>query len=64
MNLCERCGRDLDLLGMYADLVHFRADNLSVPCLELSELGKLIVDAETAYFMKRMAETIGKGLSE
>jgi len=66
MSLCERCGLNLDGLGMYVDFVHYRADQPSrrVPCVELSSVYEQWLDSEAAYLSKRLAETLNKVLKE
>jgi hypothetical protein len=55
-DICERCGRDLNALGRYKDLVHYRADteDRQVPCLTLSKELQELVDDMAKHMVRRM----------
>lgn len=59
---CERCGLDLENLGMYAGFAHCRADIIGkqVPCIELSESEEEAIQEISNYLMERLALTISK----
>lgn len=33
VDVCERCGRNLNELGQYKDYIHYRKDNRDIPCI-------------------------------
>lgn len=57
-DICELCGRELKVLGVYRDFVHYRVDseNRQIPCIELSPKMEKLVEEAAKYMVLRMKE--------
>ena len=62
MELCERCGLDLDTLGVYKEFVHYdaRYPQREVWCLEPSPEQIAACEQLEKLFLDRLAETLDR----
>jgi hypothetical protein len=63
MDLCPKCGKDLDEYPQYRDIAHYEPGT-KVPCVELAPWAVAALESIARHITDRMSETLERVISD